>query len=92
MPIDKPLYWPLFGCLNAIIIKSDSLRIVKAMLESSTHMSTVGYIIEDSKVAFLGITRASVAHIRCQGNGVAHCLACFALPMESTSCSWLGTW
>ncbi|KAM1031359.1 hypothetical protein FF1_035108 [Malus domestica] len=73
--------------LNPVLIECDSLQIVKALDESSTNMSAVGLIVEDSKAILFWITGASVAHTRQETNGIAHCLARHALHMDSASCS-----
>ncbi|KAM1333706.1 hypothetical protein FF1_009590 [Malus domestica] len=43
------------GLLHSIIIESDSLQIVRALLGNSSDMSVIGHIAEDSKAALLGI-------------------------------------
>ncbi|CAN6691131.1 unnamed protein product [Malus baccata var. baccata] len=54
--------------LHHLIIESDSLQIMKALHESSSDMSAIGHIVEDSKAVLLMITGVLVAHTRHQAN------------------------
>lgn len=75
-------FWRQQGFHN-VIFKSDSHQIISTLRESSTNMSYLRHIIEDSKTLLRSIIEASYTHVRHQANNVAHHLARCALRAAS---------
>ncbi|CAN6712588.1 unnamed protein product [Malus baccata var. baccata] len=72
---------------HSIILESDSLQIVTALRDSSSYLSDVGHVIQDSKVLLSTITGAISTHVCRQANGAALRLTRFAL-FSVSNCNW----
>ncbi|TQD92829.1 hypothetical protein C1H46_021604 [Malus baccata] len=73
--------------LQNVLLEGDSLHISSALLQSSTNMSTIGPILEDTKYFLKMIAGANASHVLCQENSVAHKLARFGLHCR-VDCTW----
>lgn len=88
MAVRAGLLWAVDRGFSSLLVETDSLQIVEALMDPCLNLSTIRQIVEDCKELLATITEATISHARHQANATPHHLARTALSL-SHCCEWL---
>ncbi|XP_050111831.1 uncharacterized protein LOC126590410 [Malus sylvestris] len=85
MVVRAGLLWAVDRGFSSLLVETDSLQIVEALMDPCLNLSTIEQIVEDCKELLATVTEATISH---QANATAHHLARTGLSL-SHCCEWL---